>query len=96
MALKSGDSCGCSERCVRLLTIFCAIRPRWLSQQLCTALVIKASVPMSETLNYSAFLSSATGGRGSFTLEMDRYEEMPGHLADKVIAAKKHVEEEEE
>jgi elongation factor G len=59
--------------------------------------IIKATVPMSETLDYSAFLRSATGGRGSFSLEPSHYEEMPAHLADKVIAsAKKHAEEEEE
>lgn len=59
--------------------------------------VVKASMPMSETLDYSAFLRSATGGRGSFTLEMSHYEEMPQHLADKVIAsAKKSAEEDEE
>ena len=53
-------------------------------------------MPTSETLNYAAFLSSATGGRGNFSVEMSHYEEMPAHLAEKVIAAKKHVEEEEE
>jgi elongation factor G len=58
--------------------------------------IVKATVPMSETLDYSAFMRSATGGRGSFALEMSHYEEMPQHLADKVIASKKHVEEEEE
>ncbi len=58
--------------------------------------LVKAKVPMSETLSYAAFLSSATGGRGSFEVELSHYEEMPGHLSDKVIAAKKHVEEEEE
>ena len=58
--------------------------------------IVKATVPMSETLDYSAFMRSATGGRGSFALEMSHYEEMPQHLADKVIAAKKTVEEEEE
>ncbi len=59
--------------------------------------VVKASIPMSETLDYSAFIRSATGGRGSFSLEMSHYEEMPQHLADKVIAsAKKHAEEDEE
>lgn len=59
--------------------------------------VIMATVPMSETLDYSAFLRSATGGRGSFALETAHYEEMPGHLADKVVAAaKKSVDEDEE
>ena len=51
---------------------------------------------MSETLDYSAFLRSATGGRGSFSLATSHYAEMPQQLADKVIAAKKHVEEEED
>ncbi|MFO0574780.1 MAG: elongation factor G [Polyangia bacterium] len=59
--------------------------------------IVKATIPMSETLDYSAFLRSATGGRGSFALETSHFEEMPQHLADKVIAsAKKTVEEDEE
>ncbi|MCS6915444.1 MAG: elongation factor G [Myxococcota bacterium] len=58
--------------------------------------VVKAVIPMAESLDYSAFLRSATGGRGSFSLEMSHYEEMPAHLAEKVIAASKQVEEEEE
>ncbi len=58
--------------------------------------IVKATVPMSETLDYSAFMRSATGGRGSFAVEMSHYEEMPQHLADKVIAAKKTVEEDED
>jgi elongation factor G len=58
--------------------------------------VVIAQIPMSETLDYSAFLRSATGGRGSFSLAASHYAEMPQNLADKVIAAKKHVEEEEE
>lgn len=58
--------------------------------------VIKATLPMSETLDYSAFLRSATGGRGGFTLEASHYEEMPAHLADKVIAAAKKTHDEDE
>ena len=58
--------------------------------------VVMAQIPMSETLDYSAFLRSATGGRGSFSLATSHYAEMPQQLADKVIAAKKHVEEEED
>ncbi|HMY56619.1 MAG TPA: elongation factor G [Pseudomonadota bacterium] len=59
--------------------------------------IVIAQIPMSETLDYSAFLRSATGGRGSFSLATSHYAEMPQQLADKVIAsAKKHVEEEEE
>jgi elongation factor G len=58
--------------------------------------VIRGLVPMSETLKYSSDLRSITGGRGSFTMEFDHYEELPGHLADKVIAEAKVAAEEEE
>ncbi len=57
--------------------------------------VIKAHVPMSETLKYAADLRSMTGGRGSFTLSFSHYDELPGHLADKVIAEHKVQEEED-
>ncbi len=56
--------------------------------------LIKAQVPMSETLKYSADLRSMTGGRGAFTVSFSHYDELPGHLADKVIAEHKpHAEE---
>ncbi len=58
--------------------------------------VIKATLPMSETLDYSAFLRSATGGRGAFSLEASHYEEMPAHLADKIVAAAKKAHDEDE
>ena len=57
--------------------------------------VVKAQVPMSETLKYSSDLRSITGGRGSFTMEFSHYEEVPGHLADKVISDAKMAHEEE-
>src|SRR5262249_12374800 len=57
--------------------------------------VIKANVPMSETLKYSADLRSITGGRGSFTVAFSHYDELPAHLAEKVIAEHKVQEEEE-
>jgi elongation factor G len=57
--------------------------------------IIKAQVPMSETLKYSADLRSMTGGRGAFTVAFSHYDELPSHLADKVISAHKVQEEEE-
>jgi elongation factor G len=51
--------------------------------------VIKAEVPLSEMLSYDAELTSMTGGRGSYHMEMDHYDEVPGHLQEKVIAAAK-------
>jgi elongation factor G len=46
---------------------------------------IKAEVPMSEMLSYAPDLRSITGGQGDYTLEFVRYEEVPGHLAQKVV-----------
>jgi elongation factor G len=47
---------------------------------------IKAEVPMAEMLNYAPDLRSITGGQGEYTMEFLRYEEIPGHLAQKVAA----------
>jgi elongation factor G len=54
---------------------------------------VKAEVPMAEMLTYAPDLRSLTGGQGDYTMEFVRYEEVPGHLAAKVVA--KAAEEEE-
>jgi elongation factor G len=46
---------------------------------------IRAEVPMSEMLSYAPDLRSITGGQGEYTLEFLRYEEVPDHLAQKVV-----------
>jgi elongation factor G len=46
---------------------------------------VKAEVPMAEMLAYAPDLRSITGGRGEFGMEFLRYEEVPGHLAGKVV-----------
>src|SRR5207302_299914 len=46
---------------------------------------VKAEVPMSEMLSYAPDLRSITGGQGEFTMEFVRYEEVPGHLASKIV-----------
>jgi elongation factor G len=46
---------------------------------------IKAEVPMSEVLTYSQSLTSMTGGRGDYTVSFLRYEEVPAHVAQKII-----------
>ena len=48
---------------------------------------IVAEVPMAEVLDYAPDLRAITGGRGDYTMEFERYQELPGHLADKVISA---------
>jgi elongation factor G len=46
---------------------------------------IKAEVPMSEMLAYAPDLRAITQGRGEYTMEFTRYEEVPGHLASRVV-----------
>jgi elongation factor G len=55
---------------------------------------IKAEVPMAEMLNYAPDLRSITGGRGEYSMEFLRYEEVPQHLAQKVISAAAQEKEE--
>jgi elongation factor G len=47
---------------------------------------IKAEVPMAEILTYPQALTSLTGGRGDYHMHFLRYEEVPSHIAQKVIA----------
>lgn len=49
--------------------------------------VITAEVPLAEMQRYSIDLRSITSGRGSFTMELARYEEAPPHETQRVIAA---------
>lgn len=49
--------------------------------------IITARVPVSEMMTYARTMSSITGGRGSFTLELSHYEVMPPNEQQKVIAA---------
>jgi elongation factor G len=48
---------------------------------------VKAEVPMSEMLSYAPDLRAITAGQGDYTMEFARYEEVPAHLAQKVIAS---------
>ena len=49
--------------------------------------LISAHVPQSELFSYATELRSLTGGRGTFSSELDHYEDVPSHLADKIIEA---------
>jgi elongation factor G len=64
------------------------------------ATVIRATVPMAEMLTYEQTLTSQTGGRGAYHMEFSHYDEVPGHLHGKIIAASKaergEMREEEE
>ncbi len=55
--------------------------------------VVSAQVPQAELFTYATELRSLTHGRGTFTATLDHYEEVPSHLADKIVAAhRKDVE----
>jgi elongation factor G len=55
---------------------------------------IKAEVPMGEILTYSQSLTSLTGGRGDHTLAFLRYEEVPSHIAQKIVEEARREREE--
>ena len=54
---------------------------------------IRAEVPMAELLTYAQSLTSMTGGRGDYSMHFLRYEEVPSHVAQKVIEETKKERE---
>ncbi|MDX6658051.1 MAG: elongation factor [Solirubrobacteraceae bacterium] len=60
-------------------------RPQGMEPGLGGMTEVKAEVPMSEMLTYAPDLRSLTGGQGDYTMEFERYEEVPAHLAGKVV-----------
>lgn len=55
--------------------------------------VLSAHVPQAELFTYATELRSITGGRGTFTAKLADYEEVPAHVAQKVIEAHQAGEE---
>ncbi len=56
--------------------------------------VVTALVPMSEMLTYANQLNSLTSGQGMYTMEPSHYEEVPAHVAQKLIAEKEEAKKE--
>jgi elongation factor G len=58
--------------------------------------VVKAQVPLAEMFKYANDLRSITGGRGTYTMRLSHYEEVPQRIAQPIIvqyqASKKHEE----
>ncbi len=57
---------------------------------------VVAEVPLSEMSKYATDLRSMTQARGSFIMSFERYEEVPGDVAKKIIESAKKDEEEED
>ncbi|MHB1132639.1 MAG: elongation factor G [Chloroflexota bacterium] len=55
--------------------------------------VIRAVGPLSELRTYATDLRSLTGGRGTYSLEFDHYEEVPAHLTANIVAEAKKERE---
>jgi len=51
--------------------------------------IINAKVPLAEMFGYATNLRSLTQGRGTFTMEFDHYEEVPGNVAAEIIEGKR-------
>jgi elongation factor G len=49
------------------------------------ALAVKASVPLSEMFGYATDLRSNTQGRANYSMQFDRYEEVPNSLAESIV-----------
>lgn len=46
---------------------------------------MNAEVPFAEMLTYAPDLTSMTGGRGDYHMEVLRYDEVPAHLTQKIV-----------
>jgi len=51
--------------------------------------VVNVKIPLAEMFGYATNLRSLTEGRGTFTMEFDTYDEVPGNIAQEIIAGKR-------
>jgi elongation factor G len=51
--------------------------------------VVTAQVPLAEMMRYGNDLRSMTGARGIYTMTFSRYEQVPAHLTQAIVAANK-------
>jgi len=56
---------------------------------------IKAQAPLSEVMQYDSQLRSVTGGQGSYTMDFNHYEPVPGNVQQQIIAAAEKAKEEQ-
>jgi elongation factor G len=56
--------------------------------------IVRAQAPQSELFRYATDLRSMTQGRGTFSMSFDHYEEVPGNIAEGIIASYKAGDDE--
>ena len=49
------------------------------------AQVVRAKVPLAEMFGYATDLRSNTQGRANYTMQFDRYEEVPANIAETIV-----------
>ena len=57
--------------------------------------VIRAQVPLAELADYSSRLSSITGGQGSYSMELSRYEQVPPNVQQQIVEQARKAREEQ-
>jgi elongation factor G len=55
------------------------------------AQVITAHVPLAEMFGYATDVRSNTQGRATYTMQFDRYDEVPAHIAEKVVGGEQEA-----
>src|ERR1700761_1365344 len=55
------------------------------------AQVVNAHVPLAEMFGYATDLRSTTQGRATYTMQFDRYEEVPPNIAEKVVGGEQQA-----
>jgi elongation factor G len=52
------------------------------------ALAVQAFVPLSEMFGYATDLRSSTQGRANYSMQFERYEEVPNNIAEEIVATR--------
>jgi len=52
------------------------------------ALAVQAYVPLGEMFGYATDLRSSTQGRAQYTMQFERYEEVPGNIAEEIVESR--------
>jgi elongation factor G len=52
------------------------------------ALAVQAFVPLGEMFGYATDLRSATQGRATYTMQFERYEEVPSTIAEEIVESR--------